>query len=242
MAPPDRFDEMWKDIPDPLAPSSAAAARSVEPPRAASPTRAAMKTRRAVALAAMVAWSALVLLRWGFRPQIASSFVAGPAILFAVLLVSAGLIAISPGRRGLGGPVSRARIAAVGRADRIHVDRPVLAPPGFAGLLRRHRTGRRGRSVSLDWPPGRGPDPPRGSVGVAAHIPERCELARGGARRGGRARRIARADDALRQSVRWPRGARPRVADRHRGGGSCSCVEGDAGLEPLKTWQMLQRS
>jgi len=114
MAPPDRFDEIWKDIPDPLVPSSAAATRSVEPPRDASPTRAAMKSRRAVALAAMVAWSAVVLLRWGFRPQIASSFVVGPAILFAVLLVSAGLIAISPGRRGLGGPVSRAQMAALG--------------------------------------------------------------------------------------------------------------------------------
>jgi hypothetical protein len=116
MAAEDRFAEMWKDIPDPLAPSSAAAVRSVEPPRPASSTRAAMKTRRGIALAAMVAWSAIVLLRWGFRPEIAerSFFVAGQAILFAALLASAGVIAISPGRRGLGGPVSRARIAALG--------------------------------------------------------------------------------------------------------------------------------
>src|SRR5690348_9129268 len=91
MAPPDRFAEMWKDIPDPLAPSSTAAARSAQAPRAASPTRAAMKTRRAIALAAMVAWSAVVLLRWGFRREITSSFVVGQTILFAALLASAGL-------------------------------------------------------------------------------------------------------------------------------------------------------
>jgi hypothetical protein len=116
MGPEDRFAEMWADIPDPLASPSAVAPRSVEPPRSASPTRAAMKMRRAVALVALAAWSGMVLFHWGVRPEISerSSFVAGQVIMFAALLVSAGLIAISPGRRGLGGPVWRSRIAAVG--------------------------------------------------------------------------------------------------------------------------------
>ena len=73
MGPEDRFAEMWKDIPDPFAPPSAAAVRSVEPPRAASPTRAAMKTRRAVALVALAAWSGMVLFHWGVRPEIAEN-------------------------------------------------------------------------------------------------------------------------------------------------------------------------
>jgi len=115
VAPDERFTEAWGDIPDPIAPSSSPVSRRVEPLRGASPTRNALKARRVVALAALVAWSGVVLLLWGFRPEMAerSAFVAGQSILFGVLLVSAGLTAISPGRRGLGAPVTRVRIAAV---------------------------------------------------------------------------------------------------------------------------------
>jgi hypothetical protein len=135
MAPDDRFADAWRDIPDPVAPSSASASRSGEPPRVPSPTRGAMKVRRAVALAALVAWPVAVLLRWEIRPELAerASFVAGQAVLFVALLVAAGLVAISAGRRGLGGPVSRARIAAVGAPIAFMLVGLSWLPPGSPG-------------------------------------------------------------------------------------------------------------
>jgi hypothetical protein len=116
MAPDDRFAEKWGDIPDPVAPTAQPAQGPALPPLVASPTRSATKMRRAVALAVCVAWPALVLLRSGLRPRISeqSSFVAGQIVLFGVLLVFAGYVAISRGHRGLGRSVSLLRLAAVG--------------------------------------------------------------------------------------------------------------------------------
>jgi hypothetical protein len=140
VASDDRFAEAWRDIPDPIAPADPPQAsrpqtrpsadppqasrpqtrpssvRPVQLPEGASPTRSAMKTRRAIAVVALTAWPPVLRLGWGFRPDIAerSAFVAGQAALLGLLLIPAILIAILPGRRGLGGPLWRTRIAALG--------------------------------------------------------------------------------------------------------------------------------
>jgi hypothetical protein len=56
------------------------------------------------------------MLFWAFRPDIEErmSFVMAQIALFVAILLAAILIAILPGRRGLGGPVSRLRLAALG--------------------------------------------------------------------------------------------------------------------------------
>jgi hypothetical protein len=86
-----------------------------------------MRVRRAVAVIAAVAWPLVVLLVFGLRRGLAerSTFVVAQVIVFASLLVSAAFAAVSGGTRGLGVPVSRARVIAI------------VAPLGFAliGLL-----------------------------------------------------------------------------------------------------------
>jgi hypothetical protein len=115
MAPDDRFAEAWNDIPDPIASRETEPARPMPPPQAPSPTRGAAKSRRMLVLAAALVWPLILRLGFGLRPDIQErlSFVLGQAALFAVLLVAVLLIAILPGRRGLGGPVARIRLAAM---------------------------------------------------------------------------------------------------------------------------------
>jgi hypothetical protein len=118
MAPDDRFAEMWNDIPDPIASGEpeVSSDRPMRAPVAPSPTRGATKLRRMVALAAFVAWPLLLRLVWGLRPDIEErlSFVLGQTALFGLLLVAVLLVAVLPGRRGLGRPVSLVRLAAIG--------------------------------------------------------------------------------------------------------------------------------
>lgn len=116
MAPEDRSGQPWLDIPDPLALARGGALPSMPTPTGTSPTRGAMRARRSMALAAAVAWPATVLLVWGLRPELAehSSFVASQVVVFGALLFFSGFMAISSGRRGLGRPISRARLAALG--------------------------------------------------------------------------------------------------------------------------------
>jgi hypothetical protein len=116
MAADDRFAEAWNDIPDPIAPRESAPARTMSTPQAPSPTRGAAKLRRMMALAAVVVWPLLLRLIWGLRPDIEErlSFVMGQGAFFGLLLVAVLLVAILPGRRGLGSPIARIRLAAMG--------------------------------------------------------------------------------------------------------------------------------
>jgi hypothetical protein len=96
-----------------------------------------MKRRRLIALAAVLPWSAFVLLRWGVRSDLSeqASMVVGQTIFFGALLGFACLVAISSGRRGLGGPVSRARMVALGAPIVFMVVGLLWLPAGAPGAF-----------------------------------------------------------------------------------------------------------
>jgi len=106
----------WLDIPDPLAGASIHARTAPPAPAAASPTRAETKKRRLGALVGSLAWIGAVLAVFGLRDELAENagLVAGQAVLWLVLLVSALVLAVGGGGRGLGSPVARARSLTLG--------------------------------------------------------------------------------------------------------------------------------
>jgi hypothetical protein len=106
----------WLDIPDPWGASPPSARKAPPSPPAASPTRADLKRRRVVALVASLAWAGAVLALFGFREELADNagLVAGQAALWSAFVALALALAIGKGRRGLGSPVDRARVVALG--------------------------------------------------------------------------------------------------------------------------------
>jgi hypothetical protein len=106
----------WLDIPDPLAAAPLSARHAPAAPTAPSPTRADVKKRRLGGFAVGIAWAGAALAWFGLRDELAENagLVAGQATAWGLLVLSALVIAVSGGRRGLGSPVGWARALAIG--------------------------------------------------------------------------------------------------------------------------------
>jgi hypothetical protein len=106
----------WLDIPDPLAGAQLPANRAPAAPSAPSPTRADLKKRRLGGFAGGLVWAGAALAWFGLREELAENagLVAGQAIAWVLLVLSALMLALGGGRRGLGSPVGRARALAIG--------------------------------------------------------------------------------------------------------------------------------
>jgi hypothetical protein len=106
----------WLDIPDPLAGAPMPTGGSPAAPTATSPTRAEMKKRRTGALVGALVWTGAVLAVFGLREELHENagLVAGQAIAWLLLVLSALVLAVGGGSRGLGSPVAWARVLAIG--------------------------------------------------------------------------------------------------------------------------------